>query len=669
MPITKSPISFRIFLLVGIYFLFLGKSGLAQKFTFLNVPKEVFTQKGFGEKDSADVVILFDSASVRFSSIGENFTIITTRYQRMKILTQDGVDNGTVVIKRFSNADFLKKQPIFHAEGATFNLSKDQSVRMTKLDSTEIFKNELTLKLAFSNVKPGSVIDYSYSIEEPVHINLCDWEFQHDYPVAHSAFSIIIPEFFNISTTALGKNKAKPYKNEDIEYRNPKTGTSHFFKFLGAPPKILAKHLEYYIDSLPALIDDKYIINRDDYRHSLYFILQDFQYGSFYQNLKTTWDELATKFLKDDKFIVSLSRAERIRKYQMFPIPDGLSRHDKLNFIVRYVKDNFQWDGKYSPIPNQDFSEILKQKKGNSAELNLVLHVYLKVAGFDSYPVIISPRGTGKLKTGILDLMQLELMVIGITDEDDNWVFRDASNKYLNDDLLPLIAYNGQSFIPQEEGQSIFVDLNADILPMSEKYHHDFELSDKEVSIHSTYQPTLFTSARIRRLLKEKSTIDDLKKSIFIQSLQSPDSIVIENENDIQEVLKIHIYKKIALDKNQKADTLKVFYWGNYPFTPFKAETRDIPIEFDYKLNQLVTTKIKYSGDMSKVILPSKSTLSYGEQSILYHYEAGIFENNINIMSRLRVNKTFYTSDEYPEISQLFKQIVLKQNEKVILVH
>jgi hypothetical protein len=244
---------------------------------------------------------------------------------------------------------------------------------MKKLDDAEIFKNELSLKLAFSNVKPGSIIDYSYSIEEPLRIDLSNWNFQDDYPVVHSAFSIVIPEFFNIISTALGRRKAKPYVNADVDFVNPKTGASSLFKFVGAPPKIVAKQLEYHMDSIPALNADKFIINRSDYRHSIHFTLQDFQYGTYYENLQTSWDELANKYIKNDEFIVSLSKADRIRTFQMFPVPDGLSRHDKINFIVRYVKDNFEWNGKYSPIPEKEFSELVKNKSGNSAEINFLI--------------------------------------------------------------------------------------------------------------------------------------------------------------------------------------------------------------------------------------------------------------------------------------------------------
>jgi hypothetical protein len=85
-------------------------------------------------------------------------------------------------------------------KAVTYSLENGQAVE-TKLNKDGIFKQKLSRyydlqKFTMPNVKEGSIIEYSYTIMSDFYSKFPNWQFQHDFPVRHSEFWAMIPEFF-----------------------------------------------------------------------------------------------------------------------------------------------------------------------------------------------------------------------------------------------------------------------------------------------------------------------------------------------------------------------------------------------------------------------------------------------------------------------------------------
>jgi len=103
----------------------------------------------------------------------------------------------------------------------TYNL-ENGSIKKTKLTKDQIFKTKesekfTTVKFALPNVKPGSVITYSYRTVSPYMFRFQDWEFQDDIPKLHSEYITDILGNYNYNTRFIGRLKLKQKETSIIK--------------------------------------------------------------------------------------------------------------------------------------------------------------------------------------------------------------------------------------------------------------------------------------------------------------------------------------------------------------------------------------------------------------------------------------------------------------------
>jgi hypothetical protein len=153
-------------------------------------------------------VVLADVGSSSLESFEHGWRVVFKRLIRIKILSSSGLDLGNVHIDYSGAAN--KNDKIADLLAYTYNLNNGQ-VEVTPVDAKDFFlvrsKNNLRLeeRFAFPNMKPGSIIEYSYSIRSYNIANLVPWHFQGDYPQLWSEYSITVPDMFNYAIMALGR--------------------------------------------------------------------------------------------------------------------------------------------------------------------------------------------------------------------------------------------------------------------------------------------------------------------------------------------------------------------------------------------------------------------------------------------------------------------------------
>jgi hypothetical protein len=644
-----------------LFFTLFSTSIEAQKYTFGKPNISEFDKIKFEDDTTTKAIVLYDSALTCFSAIREQFTIITNYFKRIKIISDDGVNEGTIVIQRRGGEYFEKYEPYLKVEGFSYRKGKDNQIISTPLDSNDVFITANTIKIVFPRVKKGSIIEYNLIMESPASANLFGWRFMDNNPVIKSTFRIEIPEYFNVAAITNGKTEIKIQKLTDTLYSSPKKQTS-FFKELGSTSKINVKRINYSLENLQGINDENYIHNEVDLIPSISFHLYELRIDDFYRKFIDTWIEYSNKYCENDNLQFGKNRIERLKGYFHPVIQEGLTDREKINTLVRYTKDNIQWDGNKSERALTDVFKTIDLKKGNSADINLVLIALLKANGYDAHPVIISSRGNGEMNVQFPNEYQLNQMVVGIR-YNDNWVFRDATNKYLNDDLLPLEAYNGNALIPMKDNP-LFVDLSTDLLQMSEKTHHEIKVDQSlKVKIKAEITLDLFTSAYFRKLVDEKKSKNGLRLLLEQSTLHSIDSLAILNKDDYQEALKLAIFKTISSDSS--SNKIEPFFIGQLNNNPFKTPSRFNNITFPHPLKEIITTAITFEGFSPKFKVPVKKLTEFSQRGIVFQYESSFTENQVNIMSRRLINRTTYNATDYAEIKAYFAYIIEKQHEAI----
>src|ERR1700733_1868102 len=161
------------------------------------------TTQAFGKVDQADLdmtscdfekdanaEILFDKGSVYLGSDA----LVFDRHVRIKIFNEKGKGQANVKIEYYggNHYEYLDK-----VQAETINSDNGKMV-ITKVDKKQMFTQSIdrartVLSFAFPDVKPGSIIEFKYSINSPSLGDFPDWYFQNDIPTRYSEISKDMP--------------------------------------------------------------------------------------------------------------------------------------------------------------------------------------------------------------------------------------------------------------------------------------------------------------------------------------------------------------------------------------------------------------------------------------------------------------------------------------------
>lgn len=182
--------------------------------TFLYAQKERSAKMGqtslkelqmtYYDKDSsANALVLYEQGNYYRSKLN-NFRFTTDYYHRVKIFNREGVKNATITIYTSNK----KNEIVSDIKAISYNINGKQLIETTSLNDEQIYKSDITEKFTkttftLPNVKPGTVIEYSYSISS-YSIQIRDWYFQSHIPKLMSEFDLAILGNYKYNVRFLG---------------------------------------------------------------------------------------------------------------------------------------------------------------------------------------------------------------------------------------------------------------------------------------------------------------------------------------------------------------------------------------------------------------------------------------------------------------------------------
>lgn len=167
--------------------------------SFGNVTPETFVPAVYSLDSNANAVYLFDHGQISYDPNYRNngYCVVYERHVRFRILNKNALGLATLTISAFhrkTTATYIDE-----IKATTYNL-EDGKVVVTKLDKGSLFKDKNSNadieKVAFPNVKEGSVVEYMFRIVYPGFGFIPEWDFQQGYPVLWSQYEVTIPAMF-----------------------------------------------------------------------------------------------------------------------------------------------------------------------------------------------------------------------------------------------------------------------------------------------------------------------------------------------------------------------------------------------------------------------------------------------------------------------------------------
>jgi len=613
---------------------------------------EIDLQESPGDKD-AEAIVLFDVGKSYFAKTDNSFELIFEKKERIKIFNESGFKWANIEIPFYVEKG--NREQVYDIEAIVYNF-EDGKLSKTVFDRKNLYEEKINefwsvKKLALPNIKAGSIIEYKYKIKSQIFFNLRDWEFQKRIPVVYSKYQVEMIPFYEYTWLLQGANKFSSYLTS--------IGGTRTFGQINFNDKI---H-KYIMKDLPSFKEEEFISNINDYIIKIDFQLAKLNFangGS--REIFTTWPDLIKKLNKHEDFGKFANKSEKLAEKLIHTkeIEDKPS-YEKFNIIVDYVKRNYNWNGYINEFASKSPNQLVKDKFGNCADLNLLAIGLLRVTGIEAYPVILSTRTHGKIKFDYPFSHFFNYVIIQ-ANVDGKLILTDATSMLISNERLPIRCINDKGLIIKK-GEVKWVSLQCNFPSKTDRYFLIDSIASKarvNVNLKATeYDAYNFTNIfgedikKIKESLEQKNyVVDDSSISIDIQKeLNRSFNLSYTTAANVEQ-----INNKIYLSPflNELVDE-----------NPLKQRARNYPIDMIYPSLKSFTSIINIPKGYKVDFVGENYNIN--NEFFELHYNTNNSNDKLQVSFSYFFKKPIYSSKEYLKIKFYYNEIVKRGNEKVVL--
>jgi len=626
------------------------------------------------DSNAAAVVI----ADVGFSYYEGNergwFTFYHEHQKRVHILKKSGYDAADVQIPLY--VDGSTKEDLQGLKAYTYNYENGKMEEF-KLDNKNVFtdvvdKNHILKKFTFPNVKEGSIIEFSYKIRSDYWHSPTNWFFQGKYPVLWSELEFHIPEFFYFVFITEGYNAF--YKKQppalstnvfNVTLENLEAGSAMQRETRKIEAQVF-KH-RWVIKDAPGIKPEKFTSSILNHISKIEFQLSEIRRPLTYTQYMQTWPMFTDRLLMSEYFGSQLNNANNWMDDELKNLKTkGATASEKAKIIYDFIRDNFTCIDYSARYINQNLKNVLKSKKGNVAEINLLLVAMLKNAGIAADPVLLSTRDHGYTYS-MYPLEDKFNYVIAMANIESRQVFMDATRPRLKLGMLPSDCYNGFAVVVNKTADQL--TFNPDSLN-ERKVTMVFITNQNNGSLSGTFQQVLgdHDSYDTRNQIMTdglENYFNNINKSLSALDIKMG-SRGVDSLKILEEPLKLNYDFEIATGS---ADILYFDPMINegYKENPFKSPKRYYPVEMPYAIDEIYVFRMETPNGYDVEELPKSIKINLDEEGTsFFEYIVGINNNTISMRTRIKIMRTYYSPEEYDILRTFFDLIVNKQSEQIV---
>lgn len=623
-----------------------------REITFGEIPKEDLEMAEYAPDPSADAVILENHASTTMRA-GEKIIVSTDCHIRIKIINTDGLDYANVEMPYGSD------DRIVGLKAASYNLEDGETVqnlvdkKSVYYENTSRYRN--TLRFSIPNVRPGTVIEYKYTLESPDYFSLYTFKFQEEIPVRRCNYRVEFPGYFEYKFVTGGDFKNIIHRRDQ---QRVLFGGSSVEGFVGT----------WVGNNIKAYREEPFSTGSDDYFAHIGFELSKIDIpGYYFQDISPTYQKLSEKLLDRTDFGTYIEKSSVVRKKAEEIKAEGGSETDVVRRIYSYVSDYMMWNGIWDFTATETMSKVFSDARGTSAEINLMLLAMLRIAGIEADPVLLSTRENGLLNPFFAIISRFNHVIVSAKVDGVGWLI-DATDPVRPFNMLPEECLNGQGWIINRWGGS-WIDLTngehyGEAVTMEMVMDEKGSLNGTATNLYESYDA--WQVRKICSLQGEEAYRD------FVQARKSKwkiSALELENLSDPEEP----VIEKLSLLVPEAAERGDGFMYLN-PFLSGRVESNEYYSEERISVIDLACpTFEKYS---FKITIPEGWTVAELPQSVNLRMEGGggafIYNitadgRDIRLDSEISLTTIRYLPEKYNSIRNFWSSIIRKQAEVVIL--
>jgi len=653
-----------------VFVLFLGVTLYAQKNELGSVTKEELLQKRHAIDTSAAAAILFKKAKTKFVYNDEKgFSSFTEFSVKIKIFKKEGLEWANYEIPYYIGYEDLDDEIVEISKAFSYTL-EGTTIEKTKVDGGGKFVNKVnefwkTMKVTFPNVKVGSIIELKYVLKSQNLSVLPEFKFQYDIPVDNIEYITEIPEYYIYQRILSGKLKLEMkeevnYGYQDYEIKLDKAKVSESISY----KQIVTK---YSLKNIKALKEEDYVTNIENYYGKLEQELQLIRYPNQEpKKIVADWESMTKSIYKEESFGKELNKNGYLVSDLNRIIKETDTDQDKIEKIFQYIKTRMSWNEKYGYLTRKGVEQAYRDQTGNIAEINMILTAMLRLAGLNSYPILMSSRENGLVMFPNHSKYNYLLSSVVLKDKT---ILLDATSKNATTNLLPIRALNWYGRMIKGDGSSSEIELMPSFL------------SNKITTFMATISPNGTIEGKIReqhydyKAMDFKEKYGKLMQESYLEMLEKKrnnselfDYSVSGVDGDNRQITENYSFKN---DNSVEVISDKMYFSPLLFFatstSPFKQENREYPIDFIFPQSNEYKVSINIPEGYVIESLPKPATIALKDNLIILSYSIATTENRIQFSMKFNINTAIMLSERYNELKTLFSDIILKENEKIVL--
>ncbi len=657
-------------------FLLTSVLSFSQKQELGKVTIEELQEKVSPSDTSAVAAVLFNIGKTYFEyTAGEGFELVTEVMTKIKIYKKEGYDYANHAEKYYIGGNGDEK--VSFSKAATYNLVNNK-IEKTKLSGDGEFDEKVNKywgqrKITMPKVKEGSIIEYKMEVRSPYFSNFYDWEFQSEIPVVYSQYTSLIPEYFMYNARFKGfitPTVAKEKTNKTVSYTakersddNRRVSTS----FATESINYMEEKTVYTAINVPALKDESYVNNIANYTASVVHELAATRFpNSPYQNYTTDWETIVKKIYESAEFGDELKKTGYFEKDLDALLNGVTSQAEKIAKVFTYAKTRMNWNGFHGIYCDDGVKKAYQEKKGNVAEINLMLTAMLRYAGFEANPILVSTRSNG---ISLYPSTSAYNYIISGVELENQVILMDATDKYSIPNILPIRDLNWFGRIIRKNGSSAEIDLmpksnSKDNVSLIGSINAQGEVTGKIRDQYFDYNAFLFRERY--NVVSKESYIEKLEKEH--QGLEIGE-YETQNNTDLSQPL----VENYSFTSTNSVEIIgDKMYFSPFLFfakteNPFKQETREYPVDFVFPSQDKFNISLKIPDGYAIEVLPTAKVVSMPDNLANFKYNIVSNGNQIQLSFTHDTNQAIIGSEHYEGLKEFYKEIVAKQTEKVVL--
>ena len=449
-----------------ILFVFVSHLLSAQNFKYGKVSIDELAEKTNLYEPNATAAVLYNERTTKYEYDDlRGFYLIENYFMRVKIYSKEGFDYANIEIPLHSGG-LSKGDKLLSLKATTYNLI-DKEIEKIKLENQNVYdlkvNKYLSLKkFALPNIKEGSVIEYEYSVESPYFYNLNDFVFQKEIPVHKNNMKIFIPEYFvyNIKTKGyhpISIEDEKLTRSMTFRYETLNTRQTDLTERGIATVEFKETKHSMTTDYMPSLKEEPYCGNIENYTAGFVFELSYTKFpGSVIETYTKDWKSVAEKIYELEDFGDELKKNKYFEEDLSSIISNSSDDLTKVGQIFEFVKSKIKPNGIWGIYTDLGVVKSYKTQVGNVSDINLNLVNFLRFAGFDANPVLVSTIDHGIPLYPSIKSFNYVIVVVNFP---EGIVLLDASDPLSMPNNLPEHVFNFNGREIRKDGSSRWISL------------------------------------------------------------------------------------------------------------------------------------------------------------------------------------------------------------------